>query len=161
MEELKNGFACPGFELKTMGAESERELIEFNKLCFPKDFWREEDWDELLCDPRAVYFAAVTEDGVLAGNAFIYNWKGEHDYVKLMNLSVRPEYRGRGLAKALLLRMTEEAQTTGQKRVCGETRSTNTAMQRVFESCGFKLARVEADYYNDPPEAAYKYVWEE
>ena len=79
--------------IRILGSESEAELIEFNKLCFPKDFWKEEDWHELLSDPRAVYYALLDGD-TLIGNVFIYNWQGEHDYVKIMNLSVRPDHRG-------------------------------------------------------------------
>ena len=135
------------------------ELIEFNRLCFPTDFWKEEDWRELLADPRAIYYALM-DGGRLIGNAFIYNWQGELDYVKLMNLSVRPVYRGRGLAHRLLRHVTDEMTVLGMRRFCGETRSTNLAMQKVFEDCGYRLNKIEENYFDDPPGSAYKYVLE-
>ena len=140
-------------------SDNAQEIIAFNKLCFPTDQWKEEDWHELLSDPRAVYYALM-DGGRLVGDAFIYNWQGEHDYVKLMNLSVHPEYRGRGLARRLLDHVTEEMTKLGMKRFCGETRSTNLAMQMVFEDCGYRLNRIEEGYFTDPPGSAYKYVLE-
>ena len=145
--------------VKTMGPQDEKELIAFNRLCFPTDFWKEEDWNELLNDPRAVYHA-LTDGERLVGNVFIYNWQGELDYVKIMNLSVHPEYRGRGLAKKLLALVTEEYSRLGMKRFCGETRESNVPMQRAFEACGYRLNRVEEGCFENPAESAYKYVLE-
>lgn len=145
--------------VRILGIEKEAELIEFNKLCFPTDYWKKEDWDELLSDPRAVYYAAF-DGGELVGNAFIYNWQGENDYVKIMNLSVRPDHRGGGLAHRLLDHVTAEMKKLGMKRFCGETRASNYAMQKVFEDCGYLLNRIEEGYFDDPPESAYKYVLE-
>ena len=142
-----------------LGPERETQLIEFNKLCFPSDFWKDEDWHELLCDPRAIYFALLDGDQLI-GNVFIYNWQGEHDYVKIMNLSVHPDFRGRGFAHLLLDHVTAEMVKIGMKRFCGETRATNLAMQRVFEACGYRLNRIEDGYFDNPPESAYKYVLE-
>ncbi|MBO4384892.1 MAG: GNAT family N-acetyltransferase [Clostridia bacterium] len=148
-------------EIKTviLGIESEEKLIEFNKLCFPTDFWKKEDWDELLADPRAIYYALL-DDGELVGNVFIYNWQGEADYVKIMNLSVRPDHRGAGLAHRLLDHVTSEMNKLGMKRFCGETRASNTAMQKVFEDCGYRLDRIEEGAFDNPSESAYKYVLE-
>lgn len=145
------------YDITTLTSEREPELIAFNRLCFPKDYWKEEDWHELLADPRAVYYA-LTEDGRLIGNVFIYNWQGEMDYVKIMNLSVHPEFRGRGLAHMLLRHVTEEMKKLGMRRFCAETRASNHAMQKVFEDCGYILNRVEEGCFDDPPESAYKYV---
>ena len=142
-----------------LGSENEEELIAFNKLCFPTDFWKKEDWHELLSDPRAVYYALL-DGGELVGNVFIYNWQGEDDYVKIMNLSVHPNYRGVGLAHRLLDHVTAEMSKLGMKRFCGETRAANFAMRKVFEDCGYHLNRIEEDCFDNPPESAYKYVLE-
>ena len=145
------------YTIQIMSENDKPELIAFNKLCFPNDFWKEEDWDDLLGDPRAVYYGLLFE-GRLVGDVFIYNWQGELDYVKIMNLSVHPDHRGAGLAHMLLDHVTKEYEKLGMKRFCGETRDGNRAMQKVFEDCGYRLNKVEADYYSDPPGSAYKYV---
>ena len=139
-----------------MTAESERELIAFNRLCFPTDYWREEDWHELLSDPRAVYYALMDGEELI-GNAFIYNWQGEHDYVKIMNLSVAPGHRGKGYAHLLLNHVRDEMTALGMRKFRAETRETNNAMQKVFDDCGYVRSGFEADCFKNPPGNAYKY----
>ena len=81
-------------------------IVAFDRLCFPEDHWTEEDWRELLADERAVYLALL-DDGRIVGDVFVYNWQGERDYGKIMNLAVHPAYRGRRLAAGLLRAATE------------------------------------------------------
>lgn len=143
--------------LKQLNFEDLEMMIAFDKLCFPTDFWKSEDWKDLIEDERSVYYALL--DGkVLVGNVFIYNWKGEKDYIKIMNISVHPEYRNKGLAHELLRHVTDEMSKIGMKRFCGETRSSNKGMQTVFEECGYQLDRIEENYYHNPDESTYKYV---
>lgn len=142
---------------KKLSVENIDPIIAFDKLCFPTDFWKEEDWKALLEDQRAVYYALV--DGAhIVGNVFIYNWKGEKDYVKIMNLAVHADYRGQGFAHKLLNHVTVEMSQLDMRRFCGETRASNKAMQRVFEDCGYALNTIEEGYYTHPSESAYKYV---
>ena len=146
------------YTIKKLGIESLDTILELEGLCFPvPDRWKEADWRELLEDERAVYYA-MTDGDKLIGNVFIYNWKGENDYVKIMNVSVHPEYRNQGVAGRLLNRVSEEMKNDGMFRFRGETRSTNKAMQQTFEKCGYKLDRVEEHYFHDPDESAWKYI---
>ena len=103
-------------------------IVAFDRLCFPQDHWTEEDWRELLADERAVYLALL-DDGRIVGDVFVYNWQGERDYGKIMNLAVHPAYRGRRLAAGLLRAATELLQAAGLPRICGETRLSNEAMR--------------------------------
>lgn len=143
--------------LKRLYSDHLECIMDFDRLCFPTDFWKAEDWKDLLADERSVYYALLDED-VLIGNVFIYNWKGEKDYIKIMNISVHPDYRNQGLAQRLLNHVTDEMKKTGMNRFCGETRSSNRGMQIVFEKCGYQLNRIEENYYLNPSESAYKYV---
>lgn len=86
-------------QLQKLGTERMQEIIEFDHLCFPNDFWKEEDWESLLRDERAIYYALL-DDGRIVGDLFLYNWQGEQDYVKLMHISVHPDYRKQGLGDA-------------------------------------------------------------
>lgn len=143
--------------LKRLYSDYLEIIMDFDKLCFPTDFWKAEDWKDLLADERSIYYALFDED-VLIGNVFIYNWQGEKDYIKIMNISVHPEYRNQGLAQKLLNHVTAEMKKIGMNRFCGETRSSNRGMQTVFEKCGYQLNRIEENYYLNPSESAYKYV---
>ena len=146
------------YTIKRLGIESLDSILELEKRCFAvPDRWKEADWRELLEDERAVYYA-MTDGDKLIGNVFIYNWKGERDYVKIMNVSVHPDYRNRGVAGLLLNHVTEEMVRDGMRVFCGETRSTNTAMQKAFEKSGYHVNRVEEHYFHNPDESAWKYI---
>ena len=146
------------YTIKRLGIESLDSILSLEESCFPApDRWKLADWKELLEDERAVYYA-MTDGDKLIGNVFIYNWKGEYDYVKIMNVSVHPDYRKQGVASRLLNRVTEDMKSDGMYLFRGETRSTNTAMQKAFESCGYKLDRVEEGYFHEPEEPAWKYL---
>lgn len=146
------------YMIKTLGIESVEPIIAFDRLCFSEaDQWKEADWHELLEDDRAVYYALMDGEKLI-GDVFIYNWKGEHDYVKIMNVAIHPDYRNQGGAGLLMNHVTEEMKQIGMYRFCGETRSSNRAMQKVFEKSGYNLDRVEEHYFHDPEESAWKYV---
>lgn len=140
-----------------LNAEKIRPIIEFNQLCFPTDYWKEEDWNDLLKDEKAIYYALL-DCGKIVGDVFIYNWKGEKDYIKIMNIGIHPDYRKQGLAHKLLNHVTEEMKKLEMKRFCGETRASNVTMQKVFEDCGYELNLIEEGYFENPNESAYKYV---
>lgn len=143
--------------IKQLSVENLRPIIDFDKLCFPTDCWKAEDWKNLLEDEKAIYYALIDCDKIV-GDVFIYNWKGEKDYIKIMNIAIHSDYRKQGLAHKLLNQVTEEMVKLEMKRFCGETRATNKAMQKVFEDCGYKLNKIEEGYYNNPSESGYKYV---
>ena len=46
-------------EIKKLGIEHFEPIVAFDKLCFPTDFWKEEDFKELLSDERTTYYAAM------------------------------------------------------------------------------------------------------
>lgn len=86
-------------EICRLGKESLKEIVAFDCLCFPTDFWQQEDWENLLKDERAIYYALLDGEQIVAG-LFLYNWQGKRDYVKIMSLAVHPKYRQAGLGRA-------------------------------------------------------------
>ena len=106
------------YTIKRLGIESFDSILNLEKLCFPApDRWKEEDWRMLLERDRDIYYA-MTDGDRLIGNVFICNWLGERDYVKVMNVSVHPDYRKQGIARRLLNRVTEDMTKLGMYRFC-------------------------------------------
>lgn len=105
-------------QLQKLGTERMQEIIEFDHLCFPNDFWKEEDWESLLRDERAIYYALL-DDGRIVGDLFLYNWQGEQDYVKLMHISVHPDYRKQGLGERLMTHAQQEMKELGMAASAG------------------------------------------
>ncbi len=57
----------------------------------------------------------------------------------IQNVAVRPEFRGRGLGRALLMKALDGFRTAGIGRVTLEATSGNTAAIRLYETSGFRL----------------------
>ena len=55
-------------------------------------------------------------------------------------LATAPEFRRRGVARALLDAAADEARRLGLIRICLETEADNVPARRLYESCGFLLA---------------------
>lgn len=70
------------------------------------------------------------------------------------NVAVREQYRRRGIGRALLARILEEAARLGVTTAFLEVRSGNVAAQALYEKCGFKAIARRENYYSDPPEDA-------
>ena len=144
-------------EIYRLGKESLKEIVAFDCLCFPTDFWQQEDWENLLKDERAIYYALLDGEQIVAG-LFLYNWQGKRDYVKIMNFAVDQNWRRQGLGERLLRYAEQEMRQFGMTKFCGETRAYNDAMQRLFTKGGYRLEWVEENYYQHPDESAYQYI---
>ena len=143
--------------IQRLGMEHFDAIVQFNKLCFPLDPWPEEDWKMLLEDERSIYYALL-DAGQIIGCVFVYNWQGEKDYVKIMDMAVHPNHRNHCYGRQLLNYVTGQMQTLGMTRFRAETRASNKAMQHVFDICGYVFSAVEEEYYDSPTESAHKYI---
>jgi ribosomal-protein-alanine N-acetyltransferase len=76
------------------------------------------------------------------------------DQIHINNLAIRPELRGRGLGRFLLLCVLEEAERLGAIHATLEVRRSNVAARRLYERAGFHVAGVRASYYTHPIEDA-------
>ncbi len=70
------------------------------------------------------------------------------------NLAVDPDWRRRGLARALLERALAEARGRGVRLCRLEVRRSNRAAIRLYEQAGFRAIGVQRDYYRKPREDA-------
>jgi ribosomal-protein-alanine N-acetyltransferase len=82
------------------------------------------------------------------------------DELHINNLAVRPAWRRRGVARAILDRVFAEAYSMGARRATLEVRRSNEPARRLYEQLGFGLASVRRDYYTAPQEDALV-LWRE
>lgn len=143
-------------EIFRLGIKDMDAIIEMESICFPNEPWQREDWIELLNDERAIYLAHLDESKI-AANLFLYNWAGENDYLKVMTLSIHPDYRGQGRAQALLTAALEIAKKNNLDKILAETRLSNSAMQYILEKSGYREINRVDHYYDRPDETALKY----
>ena len=135
------------------------EIHSFDRLCFPEEYTLREYWLKLLEDKRTYYYAII-EEGEIRASASVYKWKGLRDYNKLMTISTHPDHRERGYGHRLIQHMIDEAKKDGIHKIKAETRESNKKMQSIFRDFGFILVNRVEEYYENPIEAAYKYILE-
>lgn len=135
------------------------DFLELEKICFPDEEIRREDWIELLEDERTFIYA-IRDDEVIKAQIGIYNWKGENNYIKIMTVGTHPDHRNSGYAHILMQYIIDEMLKDDMHIFKAETRESNFKMQKVFEDFGYKIIGKVEGYYDNPTETAYKYSLE-
>jgi ribosomal-protein-alanine N-acetyltransferase len=131
----------PGADL---GAIVEIERASFSTP-WTADMFR---WELRNSDVSATYVLR-TADGIVA--AFCCVWV-ILDELHINNVAVRPEFRRRRFASALLEHVMDEAVRQGARRATLEVRRSNVAALRLYECLGFSVGGVRLNYYANPVE---------
>ncbi|MEV7414608.1 GNAT family N-acetyltransferase [Streptomyces sp. NPDC089919] len=117
-----------------------RELAEYEKVPHEAQATEEQLHDALFgpC-PGAFAHIAETAEGEVAGFALWFlnfsTWKGVHG-IYLEDLYVRPEHRGTGLGKALLLELARICVERGYGRLEWAVLNWNEPSIKFYESLG-------------------------
>ena len=108
---------------------------------------------------RSVAFCYLARDagGVVVG--FCSFWRVV-DELHINNLAVHPEFRRRGVARALLARVLADAARLGAVRATLEVRRSNETARLLYERLGFTVAAIRQSYYTNPVEDALV-LWRE
>ena len=76
------------------------------------------------------------------------------DETDMMNVAVHPDFRRQGVARALILALTEELKNRGSHCLTLEVRASNDPARALYESLGFVLVGTRRNYYHNPKEDA-------
>ncbi len=123
-------------------------LRHMEQTCFPKDAWPILDLIAVLSFPGVVRLKAVEQDqmvGFIAGDP-----RPSEGFSWIATIGVLPEYRGKGLGRALL-EACEAQLTTENIRL--SVRASNTEAIRMYEKAGYQLVDRWARYYDDGEDA--------
>jgi mycothiol synthase len=114
----------------------------------------------LLHDPDYLHLVAVSPDGKLVGfcecSVDRVEWAlGGSRTAWIDYLGTRPDYRGRGLGRGLLLAAMRRMREVGAERIALITMGTNERAQRVYRQAGMGIAERDFVYTLDiaPPHA--------
>ena len=132
-------------ELKDVDRISELEAVAFSMP------WHKESFIEMIENPDAIYVVALVDD-IPVGVCGIRSIVGEGD---ISNVVVDPDFRRRGIAKAML----EKAMEIGQRdygigAFTLEVRVSNQAAIGLYEGLGFKGEGIRPGFYDLPDEDA-------
>lgn len=111
------------------------KIANLHKLCFPNKPW---DVSE---------FASLKQSGaeiIASENGFIV-WRCVVDECEIITIGVHPDFRGIGIADALLQLMEKEQ--VG-KKIFLEVAKNNTPAKKLYERNGYKQIAVRQGYYD-------------
>jgi ribosomal-protein-alanine N-acetyltransferase len=94
---------------------------------------------------RVGYVCRVVEmGGELVGYGIMSVGAGE---AHVLNVCIRDDHRGRGLARKVLLYLLDRARIAGMSEAFLEVRPSNIAAARLYHSLGFEQVGIRRGYY--------------
>ena len=131
-------------------AESDLDSVEaIERDAFPVP-WPRESFRYELHNPRARNLVARVGTAVV-GYVFVWLVAGE---LKINNVAVRRDFRGRGVGARLLEAVIEPARAQGFVEATLEVRPSNTEARALYERLGFREVGRRKQYYPDSGEDA-------
>lgn len=125
------------------------QVAALERICFSAP-WSEASVAAELENPLSKWLVCV-EDGTVLGYVGSQTVLGETD---MMNLAVRPEDRGKGIAQGLISMLVEELKCVGSRCLTLEVRASNVPAIRLYEKLGFLPVGRRPNYYRGPREDA-------
>lgn len=124
-------------------------IAALERVCF-SDPWPEAAVESELTNPLSLWLVAV-EDGQVAGYVGSQSVLGEAD---VMNVAVSPEFRRRGVARALLLALERRLAENAVHCLTLEVRASNEPAISLYHSLGYVQVGRRPNYYHKPREDA-------
>ncbi|WP_328702944.1 GNAT family N-acetyltransferase [Arenibaculum pallidiluteum] len=127
-------------------------LAAMQAEAFPEDRWPALGFMTLMAHPGTTAFLAETAEGP-AGFALV---RCVADEAEVITLGVRPAFRRRGIAGALLDAMVAKAASSGARSLFLEVAEDNEAGRALYAAYGFAMVGRRPGYYrrNDGTVAA-------
>ena len=142
------------FVTEKMNETNVEGIAELEKENF-SDGWSLKSLKEEINNPDALYLAVRDDENnmVVAAAGMIISI----DTADIMNVSVKEEYRRKGLASNLLEALFEEGKKRGVKDFTLEVRENNHAARKLYEKKGFVFEGIRPNFYSNPAEGAAIY----
>ena len=131
-----------GAHLRRMKAGDLPSVMEIDALSLPRP-WSAAIWRGELGSPYGLYLV-IEDSGEVTGHIGVRHILGE---LHITTIAVRPEYRRRGHARALI--GAALAAYPNASHVHLEVRPTNAAALALYESLGFRETGRRPRYYGD------------
>ena len=144
------------YKIEVVTSEADAgQLAEIEQECFAHPL-EEKQICSLLGDGRTVFLAA-REGNLLTGSVWVQTVLDE-GYIG--NVAVRPAYRRRGIADALLRTLEALGRETGLSFLTLEVRAGNAPAIALYEKYGYARVGRRPGYYDHPKEDAILMTYE-
>lgn len=128
-----------------MRADHIDELMPYERAMFGTEAWTASGYRTELADIRHRHYVAAEIDGALVG------WAGVMvvaDAAEILTVGVIESARRRGIARALIADLIDEAQRRDASEVFLEVRVDNAAARALYAAEGFAEIAIRAGYYD-------------
>lgn len=124
-------------------------VARIDEICFSTP-WSETSLLNELQKPVVIARIATMDNSVVG---YIF---AEHllDEGQILKLAVHPDYRKMKIATLLLENIIEELRSRFCRAAYLEVRASESAAQRLYKNCGFKVSGIRKGYYTKPNENA-------
>jgi ribosomal-protein-alanine N-acetyltransferase len=126
-------------------------VMEIEDRSFPTPWSASSFRYELVENPYASLFAVRAAGGGVIGFACV--WVIDEE-MKINNIAIHPDRRGRGIGARLLRFLLDFAAGQGCREVTLEVRPSNEAALRMYRRAGFMTVGRRRNYYTDTHEDA-------
>lgn len=133
--------------IKKMTFSHIEEIAKIEKECFSSP-WSEEGLKSELDNAFARFYVAFSGDRI-AGYIGSHNVLGE---AYITNVAVLPEFRRKGVGKALVEFLVNKMKAEKAEFVTLEVRKSNQNAISLYEKCGFEKVGERKDFYEKPRE---------
>ena len=150
MATAKAGREDPVFE--PMKDADLAEVLAIERVSFASPWTRQSFLFDLHDNPVA---RSIVARGAAGGPFIGYGCTWHvHEELRINNIAVHPDWRGRAIGRALLRRMLAEGRQAGCRVALLEVRPSNTAARALYESEGFVQIGRRKNYYRAEREDA-------
>ncbi|HRJ41158.1 MAG: ribosomal protein S18-alanine N-acetyltransferase [Caldilineaceae bacterium] len=144
--------SLPPLQIRPMTADDLDGVLLLEATSFASDAWSRELYQHELNDNRLSRYRVVVSadsDKVIAQGGWMLFGEEAH----ILTIAVRPEFRGQGIGRWLLLHLLAEARAEGCVTIVLEVRPSNEAALRLYERMGFAMISRRKRYYPDKEDA--------
>ncbi|MEI6285555.1 MAG: ribosomal protein S18-alanine N-acetyltransferase [Bacillota bacterium] len=131
------------FKVRRMFLHEVEDIYNIEKQSFDGAMWPLSAFIEEAAEEMAIYFVATLDGKIIGYSGF---WV-IIDEIHLNNIAVLPQFRRRGIAKALLLKTIEYGVGRLAEKMTLEVSDKNVAAVELYRSFGFIEEGLRTNYY--------------
>jgi ribosomal-protein-alanine N-acetyltransferase len=149
-KNAKDSIRMKWIRLRRATSEDIEEIYGLEESCFPTPWAKADMLKDLRENLLSTYMIAETA-GEVIGYAALWTVLDEGH---VLNVAMRPDMRGQGIATMMLSSLLEAGREKGAKSFTLEVRPSNESAIALYEKFGFKTVGVRKEYYADNKEDA-------
>ena len=147
-EETARALAEERYDIRPLTISQLDECWRLDQRCFVDgEAYSRDTFEYLLTSPESVAYRAVTPDGLMVG--FIVGLVEPQNTGHITTLGVAPEYRRRGIAGQMLIKVEENFRRRHVRTIRLEVRSVNSGAQNLYRNLGYTVTQRLPRYYSN------------